>query len=185
MEAVRWSFTVVLGLLWLMFAALNARIFFGSRPGAPPASMMPVVAGLVALLGIVVCPIDSGQKWWFFLAALVLDVGSLPYFVMAALASVHAALASVHADVSEAGGLRRWLFRWFAGRSWSFKLMLGTIGWLGVLFLTPLIWFYFQEDSGFPSWLFWIASVAYWTIFAVLVVRLRKYRQQAVFKVGR
>ena len=137
MEIVRWLLAVGLAVLWLGIAAVNANIFFASRPGAPPASMVPLGAGVVALLAVAVCPIESAQKWWFFLAALVLDVGSLPYLVLAAV-------VLAREGVSEAGGLKGWVLRWWAGRSWSFKLMMGTIGGVVVLVLTLVVWTFFE-----------------------------------------
>lgn len=169
MEIARWVLTALLGLAWLGLAATNANLFFGRAQGegVRRPSMVPLAGGLVALLAVAVCPVESKQKWWAAAAVLLLDMGSAPYLVMALIALTRQALG-------EPGSVRGWFKRWLAQLSWGYKFALGTVGWLGALLLTFLVWDLVKAGVASPATPFWVTSVLYWVVYVWLMARLKK-----------
>lgn len=88
LHVIRWATAILAGLLWAAITTCNGwlawRTFVRKEERVP--SMIPLVGGFIAYVGVTVWPSDSAYKWTVFALALVLDVGSLPYLALALLA---------------------------------------------------------------------------------------------------
>ncbi len=81
MLTVRWVVTALLGLLWLLITVVNASLAWRAwvRKEERVPSLVPLVGGFVAYFAVRLSPLDEPYQWLYFLLAILLDVGSLPY----------------------------------------------------------------------------------------------------------
>lgn len=86
METFRWLLTLVLAAFFLGLSVFNWRAFWRNtvRRGREPAAV-PVVAALLGVLAVYVCPLAGSSKAWW--VPLILDFGALPYALWLAYAT--------------------------------------------------------------------------------------------------
>ena len=77
-------------LLWLLVATHNARLEWRRwiRKEEQVESVAVLIGGFFAYLATVLCPWESQQKYLYFWLAMILDVGSLPYLVLAVIFAI-------------------------------------------------------------------------------------------------
>jgi hypothetical protein len=83
---LRWILATPLLLLFLWAAVFNLRVVAlicrnavtGERRRVP--SFGPLIGGLAGVAGLLLCPVEGVSRYAWL--ALVVDVGSLPYFVL-------------------------------------------------------------------------------------------------------
>lgn len=83
-----WFLTIVLCLFFVLGAGANAHILFiaGRRPkeGGHTPSIIPLVPGLLGMVGCLSSPADWLRQWAW--VPLILDVGCVPYLLLALIA---------------------------------------------------------------------------------------------------
>lgn len=77
MELLRWIAAGIMGLVFLVFALLNAGIFvkgFFLKQETP--SWIPLLGGALGAGALLVCPLPGTGRWWW--APLLADIGCVP-----------------------------------------------------------------------------------------------------------
>ena len=181
MIAIRWTLTVVLGLLWLMIAAINGWFEWRRlvRKEERVESVVPFVGGIFAYLAANVCPWDSPLKGLSLWLALILDVGSLPYFILliVALAVALADDEQLKEEVKKTLTLQFWKKR-YAESSWVVKLAVWFGGWLFLsipLTLTLSAGLGLLHGASFEE-AFWAFTVIYWAVHVMLHFRRKQWK---------
>ena len=160
----RWALAVLFGLLWATCAIANASIALRPRPAKEEhkPSLVPIVGGIFALLAYAACPWTGRSKPLFLLAALFLDLGSLPYLLLLVAVGLSTALSS---------GM---LYQKAAQQSWGVRWGLGFLIWLAlgsvVIHATERLRF----DSVYAFGLF---TLLFWAAYVVFLIRVGKYKR--------
>ncbi len=162
---MRWTLTILLGLVWSSIVIVNGSLAWRTfvRKEARVPTLLPLVGGFIAYSAAMVCPWDSPLKGLFFWLALILDVGSLPYFVLA-IVVVHIADKDY------------WKKAYMS--SWVAKLAVGVLGWLLFLLLIGSVGIPLRQEETPGQVAFWAATIVYWTLYAVVSVRLKSPHRQ-------
>jgi len=173
MTAIRWTLTVVLGLMWLLIATFNAWVVWREwvRKEERVPSPVMVVGGFFAWLAWKACPWNSPLVGLFFWVALILDVGSLPGVVGAIVAVSLETLARSKEE-------EHFWKRAYMGSSWVVKFALGVAGWMVFLVVSSILGIPIRQDE--PSGLVGVlvATALYAILHAAVYVSLRKYKRQ-------
>ncbi|MBI2900192.1 MAG: hypothetical protein HYY17_08400 [Planctomycetes bacterium] len=84
---VRSAVALLAGFLWAMIAIFNGTVAWREfvRKEKGVRSMVPLVGGFVAYAAVRMWPWEGDCKWAYFLSALLLDFGCLPYLALALL----------------------------------------------------------------------------------------------------
>ena len=164
----RGSFTILLGLCWLLVAGANAKWLWEKfrKRDKTRSSPVALAGALFAGAALAACPWQFPRKWALLVSALLLDVGSGPLIVLSVVAFLRENFA-ISREPGRTAGLSV-IEKPVARASWIIKLGAGFF-----------IWYFLVagalSEPGAWGWLLIILVFVYWPLLLAWFWRLRKY----------